>query len=188
MIAINAMTGVVLTALLLANTVLVAAELNGVTVPDSVESDSSTLVLNGLGVREASVFKVDVYVGALYLESRSSDAEAILASTGPKHLALHFLREVEVDKIRDGWTEGFAKNASNPDELQPRIDAFNALMTDMGEGGDITLRFQGDRVEVSINGTVQGVVQGEDFARAALAIWLGPNPPNEGLRKGLLGG
>ena len=34
--------------------------------PHKVEVDSSTLLLHGLGVRQATAFKANVYVGALY--------------------------------------------------------------------------------------------------------------------------
>jgi Chalcone isomerase-like len=32
------------------------------------------------------------------------------------------------------------------------------------------------------------LVEGDDFARAFLAIWLGAKPPNPSLKAGLLGG
>ncbi len=31
----------------------------------------------------------------------------------------------------------------------------------------------------------KNLIDGKDFARTVLAIWLGPNPPNEGLKQGL---
>jgi len=46
----------------------VAGELAGVTFPDQISVDSRTLLLNGMGLREATILKVDVYVAALYLE------------------------------------------------------------------------------------------------------------------------
>jgi len=46
----------------------------------------------------------------------------------------------------------------------------------------------GAGIEVDVNSKVQGTITGDDFARALLAIWLGPKPPNPGLKSGLLGG
>ena len=43
-------------------------------------------------------------------------------------------------------------------------------------------------MQVEVNGTVKGTITGDDFATAFLAIWLGPHPPNPGLKSGLLGG
>src|SRR5207247_9289332 len=54
-----------------------AGELAGVTLPDRIQVDSRTLVLNGMGLREATFLKVDVYVAGLYLETTSSDPGAI---------------------------------------------------------------------------------------------------------------
>ena len=57
-----------------------AAKLAGVTMADTVTLDGKTLVLNGLGVRAATFMKVKVYIIGLYLENKSSDAKAIIAS------------------------------------------------------------------------------------------------------------
>ena len=43
-------------------------------------------------------------------------------------------------------------------------------------------------VAVDIGGVPKGLIEGDDFAKAFLSIWLGPNPPNAGLKAGLLGG
>ena len=51
---------------------LTAAELAGVTFDDGAEVAGTHLALNGLGVRKKLIVKV--YVGGLYLESRSGDA------------------------------------------------------------------------------------------------------------------
>ncbi len=57
-----------------------AGELAGVTLPDQVTVEGRTLSLNGLGLRQATWLKVNVYVAALYLETKSSESEAIIAS------------------------------------------------------------------------------------------------------------
>jgi chalcone isomerase-like protein len=41
---------------------------------------------------------------------------------------------------------------------------------------------------VDVNGTVKGLIKGDDFATAFLSIWLGDHPPNPNLKSGLLGG
>ena len=37
------------------------------------------------------------------------------------------------------------------------------------------------------NGEKKGVIEGYDFKKALFGIWLGDNPVDEGLKKGLLG-
>src|SRR6476661_8428868 len=51
-------------------------ECSGVSFSEQLQSEAGPLVLNGLGMRQATVFKVDVYVGALYLTKPSTDAKA----------------------------------------------------------------------------------------------------------------
>jgi hypothetical protein len=41
---------------------------------------------------------------------------------------------------------------------------------------------------VNVNGRSKGTIEGTDFARVFFSIWLGSQPPNPGLRSGLLGG
>lgn len=52
-----------------------AASLDHVSMPDTLLLESKELVLNGLGTRQATVFKVNVYVVGLYLEHRSMQDE-----------------------------------------------------------------------------------------------------------------
>ena len=69
-------------------------ECKSVSFPEQVQSEDGTLTLNGLGLRQATFLKVDVYVAALYLARTFTDADAILESNTPKELTLHFVRDV----------------------------------------------------------------------------------------------
>jgi len=53
---------------------------------DHAQVRGALLTLNGLGLRTASVFKVGVYVAALYLTEPSSDPHRILQSNTPSEL------------------------------------------------------------------------------------------------------
>ena len=166
-----------------------AGEKAGVTMPDTVQVAGKTLMLNGMGVREATFLNLDVYVAGLYLEQKSSDPSQILASPGAKRLVLHFVRDVSKGKITDAWSEGYKKNATVPrEQLQPQIDRLNGMMRDFKKGDEMTFDFvPGVGVMVSVGGQVPTVLPGDDFARSTLAIWLGAKPPNGGLKNGLLG-
>lgn len=166
-----------------------AASLEGVEFPDGITVEGTPLVLNGLGLREATVFKVNVYVAALYLEDRSSDGQAICQSPGAKRLILHFVRDVDRDDITNAWTEGFYKNSpESMESLLPRIEELNGWMTDMDSGDEMVYTYlPGTGIEVSIRGSILGVIEGDDFAPAFFSIWLGEEPPNGGLQEGLLG-
>ena len=165
-------------------------ECQGVTFPEQTQVQASPLTLNGLGLRQATMLKVNVDVAALYVAQKSTDANAILASNPPKQLVLHFVRDVDGADLKKAWDEGFANNAkAQVPALKERIEEFKGWMTSMKSGQQLTLTHKpGAGIEVNVNGPVQGTIAGDDFARALLAIWLGPKPPNPGLKAGLLGG
>lgn len=169
------------------STVAVAAEKGGVTMPDTKTVEGKSLVLNGMGLREATVFNVDVYAAGLYLETKSHDGKAIAASDQTKQLMLHFVRDVDKDDIVGAWNEGFKKNGGAD---QAKIDQLNSWMSDMKDGQEMYFNFKKDgemKVIVNVKGTTKGTISGDDFARVFLLIWLGDSPPNTGLRDGLLG-
>jgi hypothetical protein len=86
-------------------------ECKGVNFPDQAQIQGIKLMLNGLGLRQATAFKVNVYVAALYVAKTSSDANALLESNTPSELILQFVRNVGADDLRKGWSEGFEKNS-----------------------------------------------------------------------------
>jgi hypothetical protein len=161
-----------------------------VTFPEQVRVDGRTLALNGLGVRKATLLKIGVYVAALYVAAPSHDAGTLLAPDQPWELVLHFVRSVSGQDVAAAWDEGFAKDpAIRAPGMRQRVDTLKGWMPDVASGERITFRHDpGTGVVVDVNGTTKGTVPGDDFARALLGIWLGPDPPNPEIRAGLLGG
>jgi len=145
------------------------------------------LALNGLGLRTATFFKIEVYVIGLYLERKSNDAKAIIESSGSKRIQMHFVRDVPAKDLRDAWKDGFKKNYEDVASIKGEIATFNASMRDVKTGDTIVLDFSGDTVGVLINGIEVDVVEGKPFQQALLSNWLGPKPPNDDLRAGILG-
>jgi len=175
---------------LLGATAAFAAKRDGVEMPDRIQVDGSSLVLNGLGTREATILNINVYVAGLYLEKRSSDPTAIIASEQAKRLVLHFVRDVDRDDITGAWTEGFEKNARKDQraKLNARIEQLNGWMSAMKDGEQLMFTYAPGRgISVTVKGVTRGTISGSDFARVFLSIWLGPHPPNQGLKDGLLG-
>ncbi|MGD2075263.1 MAG: chalcone isomerase family protein [Gammaproteobacteria bacterium] len=164
-----------------------AAMIAGVSLPDQAQVAGKTVVLNGMGLRTATLLKVKVYVIGLYLESKSSDPQAIIASEGNKRIIMHFLHDVSAEKLRTGWSEGFKDNSGDVAAIEDEIVKFNASMRDVKKGESIVLDFADDTVDVLINGTRIDSVAGKAFQQALLAIWLGPKPPNDALKQGILG-
>jgi hypothetical protein len=167
-----------------------AAECEGVRVAETIEVGGEKLVLNGLGLREATVFQLNVYVGALYLKAPSSDGNAVANADEVKLIRLSFLRDVTKGDMRKAITDGF--KSSSGDEwpaLEARAQKFFELLPAFEQGQSLTLWYApGKGVQVKAPGKGSGTIEGFDFARALFRVWLGEHPPSAALKKGLLGG
>jgi len=155
----------------------------------SVEAIDETLQLNGAGIRTKFFF--NIYVGALYLIEKQSSAEKILKSGKANRVSMDFLYdEVEKKKLVDAWIEGFEENvdAATFSALKGRLDKFNLMFTDMHKGDRVLLDYipaKGTRV--MIKGDVKGMIEGADFNRALLSVWLGKEPVSDDLKDAMLG-
>jgi hypothetical protein len=161
----------------------------GVTMPDTIQIGDKRLVLNGMGLREATFLKIDVYVAGLYLEQASSNPTEIITSNQTKRLVLRFVRDVDRDDIVKAWREGFAGNATvKLATIKPLIDRLNAWMVGFDDGDTLTFTYRpGEGLAVDVGTTRKGILKSDDFARSLFAIWLGPKPPTSALKRGLLG-
>jgi len=178
-----------LTTLLMLPALCQAVEIEGVTLPDTIQLEGKTLQLNGAGIRTKFFF--DIYVGGLYLEHHATNAKAVLADTGAKRITMNFLYgEVDKEKLTDGWQEGFEKNQTRKHmkSLNNRLNQFNALFTTSRRGDSTAFDFLSDgSTHVSFNGNEKGVIAGTDFQQALLAVWLGKKPADSDLKEAMLG-
>ncbi|HEY1434177.1 MAG TPA: chalcone isomerase family protein [Thermoanaerobaculia bacterium] len=165
----------------------VAAEVAGVKLPDTVTVDGKTLKYNGAGLRKKAIFKV--YVAALYVETPSKDAAALISSNQEKSVRLHMLRSVEGPKVSGAIAEAFELNsAAAMPQLKGRLDQLAKMIPDVKEGDEIALTWIPDKgTQVATRGTTAGTIEGRDFSDALLSVWLGPNPLQEDLKTGLTG-
>lgn len=167
--------------------VVVAGEVAGVKMPDTVAVEGKTLKLNGMGLRKKVVFKV--YVAGLYLETPSPAGEAVIASDQVKRMQLSVLRSLKAAQVTEAIAEGFEKNSkAQMGALKDRLSKFNAMFSDVVEGDQILMTYvPGKGTLVSVKGAEKGAVEGKDFADALFSVWLGSNPVQEDLKKALLG-
>ena len=173
------------------STPLAAKQVEGVAIPETLElaNTDTALVLNGTGIREKFFF--DIYIGALYLPAKTPDASAILSDDGPASVLMHILYdELSKKKITDGWNDGLEANLSDTEmqALKPRLDKFNNLFQTLREGDQLRIDYIPQTgTEVRINGEWRGAVEGNDFYRALLKVWIGTNPVSDSLKQGMLG-
>lgn len=161
----------------------------GVTLPDTVTVAGKKLVLNGMGLREATMFNVDVYVAGLYLESKSKNAQAILDGKQAKRIHLVFKRDVDEDEMVEALQGAFSKNAgAQKDALKGHMRTFSSWFADLPEGSSMILtHVPGKGLTLDMNGKTKGTIPSDDFARVIFAGWLGNKAGDSDLKKQLLG-
>jgi hypothetical protein len=102
---------------------------------------------------------------------------------------MHFLRGLSKDQLTSAFKEGFEANAKEKAAAQKvNIDKFLAMISDVKEGEELTFSYvPGAGTTVSNGDRQTGVIEGKDFSEVLYAVWLGPVPPTEELKKGMLG-
>ena len=167
-------------------------EVKGVKLESPAQVGTSSLPLNGAGVRTRAIFKV--YVAGLYVPQKAFDPVKLLAQSGARRISLTMLRNVDADTFFDALNDGLKNNHTTEQfaVMAPQIAMLSANLKSLGEAkkGDVIyldyLPETGTRV--TVNGQVQGTpIVGEDFYKAVLRIWIGDKPVDGSLKKGLLG-
>lgn len=166
---------------------VLAREMAGVSLPDTLSAGDRTLTLNGLGLRKKAIFKV--YVGGLYLAAPSRDAAAIVAADAPKAVRMHFLRDLKKTQLTEGFSEGFEANAKEKAAAQKAaLDRMLSLVPDVKEGETLSFVYVPGKGTTFFAGEkALGTFEGKEFADVVFLLWLGPKPPSEDLKKGMLG-
>lgn len=163
-----------------------ATEVAGVRLADSMEVGGQTLELNGFAVGKKFIFKT--YVVALYLPAPAKVDEAVVKPDVPKGFVMQFLRSIRKEKLVEAFKDGFEKNAGETvEKAQAQIDRFLALVKDVKRGDRVTFTYEPGKGSTLTLIDETESFEGKDFADAFLLLYVGPKPPGEDLKKGLLG-
>ena len=168
-----------------------ARQLADVEIEETVEIPgvADALILNGAAIRTKLFIKV--YIAALYVNEKSIKSDALLSSATAKRMMMHMLySEVEKEKLVKAWQEGFEKNLKPADytAIKPRLDRFNNMFSTLRKNDVALIDYvPGVGTRVSIRGEEQGVIEGDDFYRAVLSVWIGKEPATDDMKAGLLG-
>lgn len=165
-----------------------ALEIEGHSIPDTVEVGGHRLSLNGAGVRQKLFFRI--YVCALYLEQRSADPAAILAADRPWQVTMHFTRNVGHHQVLEAFTEAFEHDSPGRVRLlRDDLEKFHAVMEDLRKGQDLSITYlPGTGTTLHAPSGAVATVAGKAFADALLRTWLGDHPSDGALKAMLLGG
>jgi hypothetical protein len=157
--------------------------------PEQEEAETFTVRRNGIGLCEWGLLRIDLYEAALYLERPSRKAEEVIDSNQVKHLRLHFVRRLTEKQMHRAYRASFHVNAAKEREpYQERIDRFIQLIPAVDKGDTLTFTSFPERwLEIRRSDKLLGRIEGDDFARLFFRMYVGPHPPTEALRRGLLG-
>lgn len=182
-----------LVAALLATPLATAAEIEGVRLEAATRLGDTSLQLNGAGVR--SRFIIKAYVIGLYLGAHADTLDGAMAAPGPKRIEIVPLMGFSAEQFTEPLVKGMKKNLppAEFEAMQPRIRAFVDDLTAVKEvrkGSRIALEWlPGRGSRATMDGQeISHIVEGEDFYRALLAIWVGGKPTQDDLKLQLLAG
>lgn len=166
-----------------------ALTLDGVTLDNAYKTNDHELILNGAGVR--SKFFIDIYVGALYLQEKSSDNQAVINADKPMDIRLHITSDlINGEKMANATRDGFVKSTKGKLEpIQERMDRLIAAFKDSVEKGDqFDLLYTPSKgLTIFKNGKIKATVKGLDFKKALFGIWLSDDPVQDSLKEGMMG-
>jgi hypothetical protein len=159
----------------------------GVDLPDTTTVSGEELHLNGYGLRKKLFFKV--YLGSLYTRSKAETADQVLDMPGAKLIRMNFIyKKVASEKIVDAFAEGFAKNSPQFAKTDMAQQFLQLFTTDFVAGDQVDLKISADnKIVARHNAATLGSIQSADLAQAVLLIYLGEQPADDKLKKGMLG-
>jgi hypothetical protein len=163
-----------------------AASEGGVEFASHYEWNGTPLRLNGAGVLRYRVF-IKGYEAALYL-GHGVDPDQSLEDV-PRRIEIEYLWSIPAEAFARVTVEEISGNVDAPTlaRLMPSIDQLNELYADVQPGDRYSLTYvPGVGTELALNGRPMGLIEGAEFSAALFAIWIGPQPVDESLRKQLL--
>ncbi|TYT75861.1 chalcone isomerase family protein [Desulfobotulus mexicanus] len=163
-------------------------KVGGVDLSGTMILEGENLILNGAGIRKRAF--MNLYVGALYVKEKSSNATTLINADAPMAIRLHITSGmITRERMLDAINEGFdAATGGNITPIKPQIDTLNGFFNDEIKDGDlIELAYTpASGVIMSKNGETRGSIEGLDFKKALFAIWLGDKPADNRLKRDML--
>ncbi len=159
-----------------------AAEIAGITVPETEAVQGTQLALRACAVRE--VFWTNLYVVSLYLPQQPGSGSVRFSDSQRPRL-------IRVDVTYDGAVPDGLPSSWN-DQLQQRVSAeflqtFRSLYDGLRGGDVVRLAYSPQSgTALSVNGREVVTQPGDTLFNAVAQIWIGQNPVSPNIRRLLL--
>ncbi|MFT7086159.1 MAG: hypothetical protein ACJAV5_001882 [Vicingaceae bacterium] len=164
-------------------------EISGVTPAKTIEVNSTTLNFNGAGLREK--FFLDLYVGALYLNTKTNDSKAVINNDQSMAITLDIVSSmITSEKMLTAIDEGFENSTNhNTNPFKAKIALFKTSFKEEIKIGDhyVIAYIKDSGTEIHKNGKKTSTIPGLDFKKALFGIWFCDEPADEDLMEGMLG-
>ncbi len=169
----------------------------GVEYPDTITlacgGQDLTLKATGVGLREKTIMKVDVYTIVSYVAADAvpggDDAGVALTSLQqPRQLQMDLRRGFSREKLINAFVEVIEKNYEDTSGFAADMETFKAYFTRDAQDKDVIVfsYCPGEGLTTTLNGEVTGVITNPAFAEALWSVWFGHKCANDGLKKDLL--
>jgi hypothetical protein len=164
-------------------------KIGGINMPETLKVGETTLVLNGAGIR--SKYFIKLYVGGLYLQTKTKDAKKVLDADELMAIRLHIISSmITSEKMEESTREGFDKSMDgNTDALKGEIEMFIEIFKkEIKEGDTFNMVYVPSKgVEVYKNDKLETTIHNPAFKKALFGIWIGEEPAQSSLREDMLG-
>ncbi len=153
----------------------------------TVQENGVELPLRGAGLLTYLIF-YKAYVGAFYLPEAVPSQNAL--GDVPRCLVLEYFHGIKAEDFARATTRKIKDNLDDEafTAVEDRVAQFNALYRDVQPGDRYALAYiPGQGTTLRLNDKPLGRIEGDDFARAVFAIWLGERPIDKGFKRRLLG-
>lgn len=165
-------------------------KISGIKLKETIKLGKNLLLLNGAGQR--TKYFIDLYVAALYLSTKTHDAQAIIEADEAMLIQIHVISNlITSENITRGTKEGFTKSTNNNTQnIQEQIDDFLDAFKEKITIGDIfeIVYLPGKGVTVIKNRHIVKKLNTDmAFKRALFGIWLSDNPAQKSLKSSMLG-
>ena len=162
----------------------------GIAMPNVMKVNGQYLKMNGGGVREK--MWIDLYVGVLYVENKTSDADKIINADEPMAIKMKIISGmVSNSKLEDAVREGMEKSTGgNIEPVEARMETLikKGFSSDVVDGDLFDLVYTpGKGTTLKKNNKDLVTVEGLDFKKALFGVWLCDDPADENLKKKMLG-
>jgi hypothetical protein len=173
-------------AMLLSFSVNAAQEVSGVSVPDNVSLEGTSLHYQGAGVR--SKFFIDLYVGSLFTQKADKN---VIKSQDVSAIRLNIISGlITSEKMISAINDGFdGATAGNTAPISAEIAEFIGVFSEeIVKGDQFTLvSTPGKGLATYKNNEKLSTINNDAFRQAVLSIWLGDEPADDDLKDDMLG-